>query len=224
MAKNKVHVSEFENHDMMMDPLEETRLKKRYHDLAIRLTDTTRFCLAEVEGLLLIYYKLTRNGPMDRTRFREVLHTTFDMTDDSLMDRIFIVWDRRNTGLINMDDWVIGLSVFLRGTLDEKIDYVFKVYDYLGDKALSYETLYFYTIKSLIRLPSDEDLDEGVRDLADLILKKMISSEGKVTLESFQATVRRLPLMLECLGNCIPCRMALYAFLSTFTLDPKLPD
>lgn len=42
----------------------------------------------EIELLLNFYKKLTKNlDKMDRLKFRDVLHNSFDMTDDILMDR-----------------------------------------------------------------------------------------------------------------------------------------
>ena len=42
----------------------------------------------DVERLLTMYGALTAGGTrLDRNKFRDVLHNTFDMTDDILMDR-----------------------------------------------------------------------------------------------------------------------------------------
>ena len=52
---------------------------------------------------------------MDRSRFREFLHNAFDMTDDILLDRIFKYFDSDNDGYIAREEWIMGLSVFLKG-------------------------------------------------------------------------------------------------------------
>ena len=52
---------------------------------------------------------------MDRSRFREFLHNGFDMTDDILLDRIFKYFDSDNDGYIAREEWIMGLSVFLKG-------------------------------------------------------------------------------------------------------------
>ena len=54
---------------------------------------------------------------MDRSRFREFLHNAFDMTDDILLDRIFKYFDSDNDGYIGREEWIMGLSVFLKGIL-----------------------------------------------------------------------------------------------------------
>ena len=54
---------------------------------------------------------------MDRSRFREFLHNAFDMTDDILLDRIFKYFDSDNDGYIGREEWIMGLSVFLKGNM-----------------------------------------------------------------------------------------------------------
>jgi Ca2+-binding EF-hand superfamily protein len=72
--------------------------------------------------LLNFYKKLTKNlDKMERLKFRDVLHNSFDMTDDILMDRVFKAFDKDNDSYINMSEWIEGLSIFLRGTIEEKI-------------------------------------------------------------------------------------------------------
>ena len=47
----------------------------------------------EIEALLSIYKAITKNQDrMDRLQFRDVLHNSFDMTDDVLMDRSIYFW------------------------------------------------------------------------------------------------------------------------------------
>ena len=49
-----------------------------------------------------------------------MLHESFHMTEEILMDRVFRAFDVDTDSFIGMKDWVEGLSVFLRGSLDEK--------------------------------------------------------------------------------------------------------
>lgn len=60
-------------------------------------------------------------------QFRDILHCVLDMTNDALMDRIFYAIDKGPSSCISMDTWASTLSLFLRGTLDEKIRYCFSV-------------------------------------------------------------------------------------------------
>lgn len=80
---------------------------------------------------------------IDRTVFREVLHNTFDIvTENMLMDRIFCVWDRNNCGLITVENWFRGLSLFVKGTIAEQIAYCFSIYDLNADGYISKEEMF----------------------------------------------------------------------------------
>ena len=51
------------------------------------------------------------------------------MTDDILLDRIFKRFDQDNDGYINREEWIFGLSVFLKGEPTN-----LQIYDGLGKK------------------------------------------------------------------------------------------
>lgn len=59
---------------------------------------------------------------VDRIKFRDLLHDKFMMSDDFFMDRVFRAFDRDNDGFLSHEEWAHGMSVFLRGTLNQKID------------------------------------------------------------------------------------------------------
>ena len=93
-------------------------LRKQQSKLGEALSKKTHFTIAEIENLLTLYRKLSEGAEvdkMDRTRFREFLHNAFDMTDDILLDRIFKYFDDDNDGFINREEWILGLSVFMKG-------------------------------------------------------------------------------------------------------------
>ncbi|XP_059898677.1 calaxin isoform X3 [Gadus macrocephalus] len=110
---------------------------------------------------------------LDRGRFRSILHNTFGMTDDMLMDGVFRAFDKDNDSFVSVREWTEGLSVFLRGTLAEKIKYCFDVYDLNGDGFISREEMFHMLKNSLIRQLTEEDPDEGIKDLVEITVKKM---------------------------------------------------
>lgn len=85
---------------------------------------------------------------LDRMVFRELLHNTFDVvTEEVLMDRIFCAFDRCNVGVIRLEEWICGLSAFLRGTSDERTSFAFFVYDLNSDGFISREEM-FHLLRS----------------------------------------------------------------------------
>uniref|UniRef100_A0A8C2TFD5 Calaxin n=2 Tax=Coturnix japonica TaxID=93934 RepID=A0A8C2TFD5_COTJA len=141
----------------------------------------------------------------DRNMFRDTLHSTFGMTDDVVMDRVFRTFDKNNDNCISVVEWVEGLSVFLRGTLEERIKYCFEVYDLNGDGYISREEMFQMLKNSLIKPPSEDDGDEGIKDLVDIVLKKMdLDHDGKLSFADFEESVKNENLLLEAFGPCLP--------------------
>ncbi|XP_019363968.1 PREDICTED: EF-hand calcium-binding domain-containing protein 1 [Gavialis gangeticus] len=166
----------------------------------------------EVECLIRLFYTLVpeageRRGAagLDRNAFRSVLHLTFGMTDDMIMDRVFRAFDKDNDSCVSVKEWVEGLSIFLRGTLEEKMKYCFEVYDLNGDGYISREEMFHMLKNSLLKQPTEEDPDEGIKDLVEITLKKMdYDHDGKLSYTDFEKAVRDENLLLEAFGPCLP--------------------
>uniref|UniRef100_A0A8D3AHR4 EF-hand domain-containing protein n=1 Tax=Scophthalmus maximus TaxID=52904 RepID=A0A8D3AHR4_SCOMX len=142
---------------------------------------------------------------LDRGKFRSILHNIFGMTDDMIMDGVFRTFDKDNDSFVSMKEWIEGLSVLLRGTLDEKIKYCFHVYDLNGDNYISREEMFHMLKNSLIRQPAEEDPDEGIKDLVEITLKKMDHDhDGRLSFGDFEKAVNEQNLLLEAFGTCLP--------------------
>ncbi|XP_072859282.1 calaxin isoform X1 [Pogona vitticeps] len=158
--------------------------RKKLQKLAESLCKTAKhFNRFEVECLIKLFNSLrvepsdrpTAVG-LDRNSFRNILHVTFGMTDDMLMDRVFRAFDKDNDSCISVTEWVEGLSIFLRGSLEEKMKYCFDVYDLNSDGYISREEMFHMLKNSLLKQPSEEDPDEGIKDLVEITLKKMLGN------------------------------------------------
>ncbi|NXI28749.1 EFCB1 protein, partial [Sterrhoptilus dennistouni] len=182
------------------------------------------FNKSEVECLVNLFDTLVARASsqfagagFDRTVFRDTLHSAFGMTDEVVLDRVFSTFDKGNNGCITVVEWVEGLAVLLRGTLEEKMKYCFAVYDLNGDGYISRDEMFQMLKNSLLIQPADEEPDEGVKDLVDLVLKKMASTylfvlfllqdydhDGKLSFADFEKAVREEKLLLEVFGPCLP--------------------
>ncbi|XP_034401058.1 EF-hand calcium-binding domain-containing protein 1 [Cyclopterus lumpus] len=150
---------------------------------------------------------------LERGKFRSILHNIFGITNDTMVDRVFRTFDKDNDGVVNTKEWIEGLSVFLRGTVDERIKHCFYVYDFNGDNNISREEMFHMMKDSFHRLSTEEDPDEGIKDLVEMTLKKMDHDhDGRLSLTDFEHSVREDNLLLEVFGTCLPDPMRIETF------------
>ena len=52
---------------------------------------------------------------MDRKMFKDFLNDNFGMTDGIIMDRLFKHFNKVPTDDLDLEEWVLGFSIFLKG-------------------------------------------------------------------------------------------------------------
>jgi len=187
--------------------------KQKQQKLCEDLVKKCHFKKGEIECLLKEYTDIV--GPskpggepsrFDRNRFRDILHQDFKFTDDYIMDSVFRAFDTDSDSCISMEEWVKGLSVFLRGDLEEQAKFCFTVYDLNSDGYISREEIFHLLKSSLIKnMGGDDDPDEGIKDLVEIALKKMdLDNDHRLSFKDFMSSVEEDKLLLECLGTCLP--------------------
>ena len=185
--------------------------RKNLLKTAEQLFKSTHFTREETEKLLYKYRAITSDR-IDRVKFRDLLHDTFGMSDDFFMDRVFRAFDKDTDGYLSQEEWVCGLSVFLRGTLDEKIKFCFFIYDLNSDGQISREEMFQMLKNTMVKQPTEEDPDEGIKDLVEMMFKRMDQGHQKVTLDEYKATVTKERLLIEAFGPCLPQRKCVEEF------------
>lgn len=192
-------------------------LKKQQQKLTEELVKTTHFNKFEVESLIALFKQQQMKNKLDRVKFRDVLHNQFDMTDDLIMDRVFKAFDKDNDSYINLEEWVRGLSVFLRGTREEHMKFCFEVYDFNSDGYISRDEMFGLLKKAVVKQSVDEDPDEGIKDLVELALKKLdLDGDHRVSFLDFQEAIKQESLLLQGFGQCLPDDKQKRAFEETY--------
>lgn len=97
-----------------------TLAKTQFNEtLAEELSLVTHFTAEEIMALLNHYDAITKAGKLDRLRFREFLHSSFELTEDLMLDLIFRAFDHNADGSIDQAEYVKGLSTMMRGDIDD---------------------------------------------------------------------------------------------------------
>ncbi|KAJ3276584.1 EF-hand calcium-binding domain-containing protein 1 [Terramyces sp. JEL0728] len=139
----------------------------------------------EVETLNRYFSSLAgANDKIDRSRFRDMLADIFGVDDSLIMDR--------------------GMSVFLKGRYEEKLKFCFRVYDLNGDRYISKEEMFQMLKNCLVKEAVEED-EDGVKDLVDLVLKKLDEDrDGRVSEADWSGAIAKEALLMEAFGQCLP--------------------
>ncbi len=112
-----------------------------------------KFDTHELESLVHIFRDLARRSPdratIDRKHFLE-----FFPLPGLHGEQLFKAFDTKDTGVIDLEEFLTGLAVSCRGTKEEKIRFVFGLYDLTGDGAVSkseLQALLNHVPRSLLR-------------------------------------------------------------------------
>lgn len=212
----------------MSDTDEDEKSLRRFyarHQRIIReLARTTHFNDEQLRSVIIIYTKLlAENGPnaphISRTQFREFLQCTIKIAEGQMIDRCMAVLDRGKTPKVTLEKWIRALSLFLFGTLKEQCRYCFSVYNESGDGFLNRDQLLKQLRPTVIKDTIDET-DEMCKDIADQLVKRLDwDTDGAISFDDYYESVLHRPPLLQMLGKCLPERLDVVTFLSTFTAD-----
>lgn len=211
-----------------MDPSGvDTKALQRFctkHKRKIReLGRCTHFNQTQLDCVVIVYFQLmAEQGPhaqhVSHGQFVSFLDIVFNMPSTVVIDRVLSVMDFGTCPVLTLDMWVRTLSLFLHGTLAERIRYCYRVYDLNGEGAIRREHL-LKILEAEVALALAEDSDELVKEIADTAMKLLDRDlDAAISFEDYDQAVTQSPCLLETLGRCMPDRAAVHAFLNTFTI------
>ncbi|CAG9807401.1 unnamed protein product [Chironomus riparius] len=207
--------------DRTCDSVEEWSFLNYHKDTLKKPEPKWHFDKDELNAIAMIYFKLQRDAgceikqELPSKSFDTVLHKAFGMADNALIQRMFGAL--QITSSTSLKKWIGAMSLFLRGTLDEQIEYCFKIYDLTGKRVIRREQM-IHLMRKFVYKHQEEDVEEAVKDLVDIVIKKLDADrDGIVSYENFKLSIHKRPMLLECFGQCLPDKMHVYAFLTTFT-------
>lgn len=212
--------------DSSLNPLEEARVLKRYKEFINKIQKQVRFSIVEIQTLLILYYKIVKDErphkSMTKDQFLDILHSTLDMTDTNMTDIVLTAVNKKSSNYISEELWLKTLSLFLRGSMEEKVKFCYTVYDIQGTGRLGKEIMFSRLKFSILSSSGDVYDEESVRDLLDVIMKKMdIDRDGKISFDDYRMTVLKQPFLLQFMGSCLPERNAVNKFLTTLSYEAQ---
>ncbi|CAD5215266.1 unnamed protein product [Bursaphelenchus okinawaensis] len=126
----------------------------------------TRFSKREIQMIYRSFKQLCPSGIITKTTFQEIYAQFFPHGNTKrYSDLVFRTLDRDSNGHITFEEFVMGLSAMTRGSTEEKLEWIFSLYDVnqrgvIGQQELSLVTLSMYELlsKQIHTTPKREDI------------------------------------------------------------------
>ncbi|XP_053703749.1 guanylate cyclase activator 1d [Synchiropus splendidus] len=149
------------------------------------------------------YNKFMRESPSGLITLFE-LKSILDLkglTQDanSYVDQVFFTFDMDGDGYIDFVEYIAGISLLLKGEINQKLKWYFKLFDQDGNGKIDREELetIFTAIQDITR---NRDIDP--EEIVTLIFEKIdLKGEGEMTLEEFIDGAKHHEDIMEMLKN-----------------------
>ncbi|KAL7728985.1 hypothetical protein ACLKA6_019822 [Drosophila palustris] len=194
--------------DTTMDDMSNTKFLTLYSSLIKQFTASTEFTNTEVVCLLIIYYKFVQiNGPsakqMKKKQMYNLFLVLFRIYDMSIIERILLNITA-DVSFIGPEAWMKLFSVFLSRNLEERMQFVYKVYTTSSSGTLNRETVGM-AINSFFVGEDDDEVKELQADMCEFIFNKFdLDKDGTISYEEYCEVVSNQPALLEFLGQVFP--------------------
>lgn len=149
------------------------------------LLEDTNFDRDEIERLRKRFMKLDRDssGSIDKNEFMSIP----GVSSNPLAARIMEVFDTDNSGDVDFQEFITGLSIFSgRGSKDEKLNFAFKIYDIDKDGYISNGEL-FIVLKIMVGTNLDDDQLQQIVDRT--IMENDKDCDGRLSFEEFKSAI-----------------------------------
>ncbi|KAG0317886.1 hypothetical protein BGZ99_005969 [Dissophora globulifera] len=146
-------------------------------------------------------HSLCRSCSGNKT-FRRILHSS--PLDDVFLTRLYSAFDTNpNSKGVNFKEFIQGLSVFMKGTPDEKLELSFKLYDidhvgYITRPGLEKAMTQLHSVVA----GSSQDETHQIQELVKRIFDDLdVNNDGKLSLEEYKLNSMKEPLIVDFLSQ-----------------------
>ncbi len=167
---------------------------QRYRPRPIEeLVKATRFTRKEIQIMYRGFKQECPSGIVNEQMFKEIYSQFFPQGDCSnYAHYVFATIDQNCDGTVNFEDFLMGLSILSRGTIDEKLRWIFNLYDINRDGKVTRDELLLivssvYELMGKFTNPGIDD--DSPKQHVDFVFKKLNPTEKSfITLEDFLKT------------------------------------
>uniref|UniRef100_A0A8C6H0I7 EF-hand domain-containing protein n=1 Tax=Mus spicilegus TaxID=10103 RepID=A0A8C6H0I7_MUSSI len=155
-----------------------------------QLQEQTKFTRRELQVLYRGFKNECPSGIVNEENFKQIYSQFFPQGDSSnYATFLFNAFDTNHDGSVSFEDFVAGLSVILRGTIDDRLNWAFNLYDLNKDGCITKEEMLdimksIYDMMGKYTYPALRE--EAPREHVESFFQKMDrNKDGVVTIEEF---------------------------------------
>jgi len=176
--------------------LEDLDIPHRYRPENLNLLcEATGFSVVEMKRIYRGFKTECPTGLITEEAFHGIYSRFFPQGGaniSSYSHYVFSTLDHEDSGIITFEDFVIGLSILVRGSVEEKARWMFSLYDQDRDGFISREEMedVVGSVFDLMGRTSDPIMEEEfINQRVDLMFERMdLNGDGVVSLEEFLET------------------------------------
>ncbi|KAG5272002.1 hypothetical protein AALO_G00160560 [Alosa alosa] len=164
-----------------------------------QLQSQTKFTRKELQSLYRGFKNECPSGLVDEETFKMIYSQFFPQGDATTYAHfLFNAFDTDRSGSIRFEDFVIGLSVLLRGSVNEKLRWAFNLYDINKDGYITKEEMLaimksIYDMMGRYTTPSVKE-DAPFEHVEKFFQKMDKNKDGVVTFDEFIETCQKVLL------------------------------
>ncbi|XP_069610166.1 A-type potassium channel modulatory protein KCNIP2 isoform X4 [Ranitomeya imitator] len=155
-----------------------------------QLQEQSKFTKKELQVLYRGFKNECPSGIVNEENFKQIYSQFFPQGDSSMYAHfLFNAFDTDHNGSVSFEDFVAGLSIILRGTIDDKLNWAFNLYDLNKDGCITKEEMMdimksIYDMMGKYTYPNMRE--EAPREHVENFFQKMDrNKDGVVTIDEF---------------------------------------
>ncbi|XP_072239860.1 A-type potassium channel modulatory protein KCNIP2-like [Leuresthes tenuis] len=161
-----------------------------------RLVQQTKFSKKELQVLYRGFKNECPSGAVNEETFKGIYSQFFPHGDSSMYAHfLFEAFDTHNHGSVSFEDFVLSLSIILRGSITDKLNWAFNLYDLNKDGCITREEMTdimqsIYDMMGKYTYPNMRD--SAPKEHVDSFFQKMDkNNDGVVTIDEFLETCQK---------------------------------